>query len=92
MRDDCRPGRLGRVVLRVRPVDGDARGPGSRRIRFEAEDTGQGISDDEISEALVLCVERTKLLVEGAGAVGLAALLAGRIPGAGSSTEPSRRS
>jgi threonine dehydratase len=32
----------------------------------------------------VLCVERTKLLVEGAGAVGLAALLAGRIAGSGS--------
>ena len=42
------------------------------------------VSDDEISEALVLCVERTKLLVEGAGAVGLAALLAGRVPGSGS--------
>ena len=41
------------------------------------------VSDDEITEALVLCVERTKLLVEGAGAVGLAALLAGRIPGSG---------
>jgi threonine dehydratase len=41
------------------------------------------VSDDEISEALVLCVERTKLLVEGAGAVGIAALLAGRIPGSG---------
>jgi threonine dehydratase len=42
------------------------------------------VSDEEISEALVLCVERTKLLVEGAGAVGLAALLARRIPGSGS--------
>jgi threonine dehydratase len=42
------------------------------------------VSDEEISEALVLCVERTKLLVEGAGAVGLAALLAGRVPGSGS--------
>jgi threonine dehydratase len=42
------------------------------------------VSDNEITEALVLCVERTKLLVEGAGAVGLAALLAGRIPGSGS--------
>ncbi len=41
------------------------------------------VSDEEISEALVLCVERTKLLVEGAGAVGLAALLAGRISGSG---------
>ena len=42
------------------------------------------VSDEEISEALVLCVERTKLLVEGAGAVGLAALLAGRVQGSGS--------
>jgi threonine dehydratase len=41
------------------------------------------VSDDEISQALVLCVERTKFLVEGAGAVGLAALLAGRVPGSG---------
>jgi threonine dehydratase len=42
------------------------------------------VSDDEISEALVLCVERTKLLVEGAGAAGLAALLAGKVSGSGS--------
>jgi threonine dehydratase len=42
------------------------------------------VSDEEISEALVLCVERAKLVVEGAGAVGLAALLAGRVPGSGS--------
>jgi threonine dehydratase len=42
------------------------------------------VSDEEITEALVLCLERTKLLVEGAGAVGLAALLAGRAGGSGS--------
>jgi len=47
-------------------------------------DATVSVSDDEISEALVLCVERTKFLVEGAGAVGLAALLAGRVPGSGS--------
>ena len=41
------------------------------------------VSDEEISEALVLCLERTKLLVEGAGAVGLAAVCAGRIAGSG---------
>jgi threonine dehydratase len=40
-------------------------------------------SDDEISEAIVLLMERTKLVVEGAGAVGLAALLAGRVDGDG---------
>jgi threonine dehydratase len=47
------------------------------------DDTVQ-VSDDEIAEALVLCVERTKLVVEGAGVVGLAALITGRIPGSGS--------
>jgi threonine dehydratase len=41
------------------------------------------VSDDEVAQALVLCVERTKFLVEGAGAVGLAALLAGRVAGDG---------
>jgi threonine dehydratase len=52
-------------------------------LEHALDDTVQ-VSDDEIAEALVLCVERTKLLVEGAGAVGLAALLAGRISGSGS--------
>jgi threonine dehydratase len=42
------------------------------------------VADEEICEALVLCLERTKLLVEGAGAAGLAALLAGRAGGSGS--------
>jgi threonine dehydratase len=41
------------------------------------------VSDEAITEALVLCLERTKLLVEGAGAVGLAALLAGVVDGEG---------
>ena len=41
------------------------------------------VSDEAITDALVLCLERTKLLVEGAGAVGLAALLAGRVDGSG---------
>ena len=41
------------------------------------------VSDEEISESIVLLLERTKLVVEGAGAVGVAALLAGRIPGDG---------
>ena len=41
------------------------------------------VSDEEISDAIVLCLERKKLLVEGAGAAGLAALLAGRAGGSG---------
>lgn len=43
------------------------------------------VSDDEISEAIVLLLERAKLTVEGAGAVGVAALLSGKA-GAGSAT------
>ena len=36
------------------------------------------VSDEEISEAIVLLLERAKLVVEGAGAVGVAALLSGK--------------
>ena len=36
------------------------------------------VTDEEISEAIVLLLERAKLVVEGAGAVGVAALLSGR--------------
>jgi threonine dehydratase len=39
------------------------------------------VSDEEISEAITLLLERSKLLVEGAGAVGVAALLADKISG-----------
>ncbi len=41
------------------------------------------VSDEEISEAIVLLLERAKLVVEGAGAVGMAALLNGRAGGTG---------
>ena len=41
------------------------------------------VEDQEISEAIVLLLERTKLVVEGAGAVGIAALLTNKIPGDG---------
>ena len=41
------------------------------------------VSDEEISEAIVLILERSKLVVEGAGAVGVAALLAGKVAGQG---------
>jgi threonine dehydratase len=36
------------------------------------------VSEDEVAEAMVFLMERSKLVVEGAGAVGTAALLAGR--------------
>src|SRR5437870_6040205 len=41
------------------------------------------VNDEEISEAIVLLLERAKLVVEGAGAVGVAALLAGKADGSG---------
>jgi threonine dehydratase len=43
------------------------------------------VSDDEVAEAMVLLLERSKLVVEGAGAAGVAALLASKIerPAAG---------
>jgi threonine dehydratase len=39
------------------------------------------VTDDEICEAIVLLLERSKLVVEGAGAVGVAALLSGKAGG-----------
>jgi threonine dehydratase len=37
------------------------------------------VSDDQVAEAMVLLLERAKLVVEGAGAVSVAALLAGKV-------------
>jgi threonine dehydratase len=37
------------------------------------------VEEDEVAEAMVFLLERAKLVVEGAGAVGVAALLAGRV-------------
>ena len=39
------------------------------------------VDDESISEAIVLLLERAKLVVEGAGAVGVSALLAGKVGG-----------
>jgi threonine dehydratase len=41
------------------------------------------VTDEEISEAIVLLTERAKLVVEGAGAAAVAALLGGRVAGDG---------
>jgi threonine dehydratase len=41
------------------------------------------VTDEEISQAIVLLTERAKLVVEGAGAAAMAALLASRVPGDG---------
>jgi threonine dehydratase len=39
------------------------------------------VSEDEVAEAMVFLLERSKLVVEGAGAVGVAALLSGKLSG-----------
>jgi threonine dehydratase len=41
------------------------------------------VDEEQISRAMLLLLERAKAVVEPAGAVGLAAILAGRIPGTG---------
>jgi threonine dehydratase len=50
-------------------------------ILDETLDDRVEVTDDEISAAIVLLVERAKLVVEGAGAASVAALLAGRVGG-----------
>ncbi len=41
------------------------------------------VSAEDVAQAIVLLLERTKLVVEGAGAVGIAALLSGKVAGSG---------
>jgi threonine dehydratase len=52
-------------------------------ILDETLDDMVDVTDEQISEAIVLLLERSKLVVEGAGAVGVAALLAGKAGGDG---------
>ena len=51
-------------------------------IRAAVDDAVE-VSDAEIAEAVLLLLERAKTVVEGAGAVGLAACLAGRVAAGG---------
>jgi threonine dehydratase len=53
------------------------------RLLDELLDDMVTVTDEEISEAIVLLLERAKLVVEGAGAAPIAALLAGRVEGSG---------
>jgi len=52
-------------------------------ILGETLDEIVSVTDEEIAEAIVLVLERTKLVVEGAGAVGIATLLGGKVGGTG---------
>jgi threonine dehydratase len=55
----------------------------TQRILDDLLDDMVSVTDEEISQAIVLLLERAKLVVEGAGAVGVAALLGGRAGGSG---------
>jgi threonine dehydratase len=52
-------------------------------ILDETLDEIVSVEDEQIAQAMVLLAERTKFVVEGAGAVGVAALLNGAVDGAG---------
>jgi len=53
------------------------------RILEDVLDDLVSVTDDEICEAIVLLLERSKLVVEGAGAVAVAAILTGKAGGEG---------
>jgi threonine dehydratase len=55
----------------------------TRAILADRIDGWVTVEDDEIAHAMVLLLERVKLVVEGAGAASVAALLAGKVEGDG---------
>ncbi len=62
--------------------------PGELTLRLIREwvDGMVTVTEDEVAEAMVFLLERAKLVVEGAGAVSVAALLAGRTSGTAEGT------
>jgi threonine dehydratase len=82
---NCAP-LVGEVVGAYTIADGIAvKKPGelTTAILRERLDGLVTVTDDEIAQAIVLLLERVKLVVEGAGAAPVAALLAGKIEGTG---------
>ena len=55
----------------------------TRSILADRIDSWVTVEEDEIADAIVLLLERVKLVVEGAGATSVAALLAGKVEGDG---------
>jgi threonine dehydratase len=55
----------------------------TRAILADRLDECLTVTDDEIANAMVLLLERVKLVVEGAGAASVAALVAGKVEGRG---------
>ncbi len=77
----CAGARGGRLHDRRRDRRQAARRADDGASSASCSTTSSTVSDDEISEAITLLLERSKLVVEGAGAVGVAALLAGKVGG-----------
>jgi threonine dehydratase len=94
--DECAPypasleaGTVMAVPSAVTIADGIAvKRPGELPLRLISEwvDRVITVPDVDVADAMVFLLERTKLVVEGAGAVGVAALLSGRVPLTGSGT------
>jgi threonine dehydratase len=85
-----RSGEVVAVNSAVTIADGIAvKRPGELTLRLISEwvDRVITVPDDDVADAMVFLLERAKLVVEGAGAVGVAALLSGLIslPGSGTS-------
>ena len=82
-----RSGEVVAVRSAVTIADGIAvKRPGELTLRLISEwvDKVIAVPDDDVADAMVFLLERAKLVVEGAGAVGVAALLSGRISLSGS--------
>jgi threonine dehydratase len=87
--DSLRRGQPIAVESTLSIADGIAvKRPGELTLALVAEwlDDVVAVGEDEIAEAMVLLMERSKLVVEGAGAVGVAALLEGLVAPARSGT------
>lgn len=77
-------GRVEEIPITVSLADGIAvKRPGERcfEVIRRLVDRVVLVDEEEIALAIVALLEKTKLLVEGAGAVGLAALLSGKVGG-----------
>jgi threonine dehydratase len=55
----------------------------TKRILTDRLEEVVTVTDPEIAQAIVLLLERVKLVVEGAGAASIAAVLGGKVPGKG---------
>ena len=82
----CRlPARCPAAPASRSPTESRSRSRASSRRRSSARRStrSSSVEDEQIAEAIVLLAERTKLVVEGAGAVGVAAILGGLVGGSG---------